>query len=145
MKRANLMLAAFALLLGSAGGVRADLVVNGGFETGDFTGWTTTGDYTFNGVASSGYAFGAQSGTYFAFLGNFSPDDTLSQTLATTAGQTYQLSFYLAGDGATPNDFSATVGNTTVFSQTNIPYQDYQQFTSTFTATSSSTSLSFAF
>ena len=43
MKRATLILAALALLSGWPGQAKADLIVNGGFETGDFTGWTTNG------------------------------------------------------------------------------------------------------
>lgn len=30
----------------------ADIIVNGGFETGDFTGWTQTGDGSYSGVST---------------------------------------------------------------------------------------------
>ena len=81
------------------------LVQNGGFETGDFTGWTLVGNtivYNWRGNstvydavedAASGYDV-VHSGTYGAFLG----DDqlaTLSQSLTTVAGQNYLLSFWL--------------------------------------------------
>jgi hypothetical protein len=81
------------------------LVENGGFETGDFTGWTLVGntivyygygDFTiYNAVedAASGYDV-VYSGTYGAFLGD-NKLATLSQTLATVAGQNYLISFWL--------------------------------------------------
>ena len=42
----------------------ANLVVNCGFETGDFTGWTQSGNTGFTGVSTGIYAY---SGNYGAF------------------------------------------------------------------------------
>jgi hypothetical protein len=80
-------------------------VENGGFETGDFTGWTLVGDTIVNSGrgqvtiydavenASSGFEV-VHSGTYGAFLGD-GQLATLSQTLASVAGQNYLISFWL--------------------------------------------------
>jgi MYXO-CTERM domain-containing protein len=84
----------------AAGPARANLVTNGGFETGDFTGWTLTGSG--GGVAIDSTA--AHSGTYdaaFALI-NGGTTATLSQAIATTAGQSYSLSFWLL-DQANPS------------------------------------------
>src|SRR5207342_1372158 len=77
-------------LLCSAAVANANLVTNGGFETGDFTGWTNGGNTGFTGVDP-----GIQhSGTYGAFFGPIGSNGFLSQTLATTAGGVYTLSFW---------------------------------------------------
>src|SRR5260370_23598673 len=49
MKRITFALLTFGLLIGFARPASAGLVVNGGFETGDFKGWTLGGntDFTF--------------------------------------------------------------------------------------------------
>lgn len=80
------------------------LVQNGGFETGDFTGWTLMGKSVvstpfgttvYNAVESStDYPLVVHSGTYGAFLGD-NQLATLSQTLPTVAGENYLLSFWL--------------------------------------------------
>lgn len=97
--------------------VGQNIVVNGGFETGDFTGWTLAGDtvygrYIFNVVTTdNGIAPPVEivhSGNYGAFLGQGGYLATLSQTLPTVSNQLYQVSFWLdnpvAGD---PQQFSA--------------------------------------
>lgn len=74
--------------------VAGNLVANCGFETGSFSGWTTT-------PAASGSDFGvnaewAHSGTYGAGFGATGTlDDSISQTLTTAPG-TVNLSFWLA-------------------------------------------------
>ena len=79
---------------------RANLVTNGGFETGDFTGWTLTG--TGGGVAiDTRFPHTGTSDAAFA-LANGGTTATLSQSIATTAGQSYSLSFWLL-DQASPS------------------------------------------
>jgi hypothetical protein len=63
----------------------ANLVTNPGFETGDLTGWTAQG----TGVNTTK----PHSGLYQASLGDHS---TVSQTIPTVAGATYDLSFWIA-------------------------------------------------
>jgi hypothetical protein len=77
-----------------------ELVVNGGFETGDFTGWTAGPD---NFVAL-GYGRDGGFGVKYGSLGVASP---LYQTITTTPGATYTFSFFQQTRGGTPNEFQA--------------------------------------
>jgi PEP-CTERM motif len=106
--RTLLATAAAAILVAGGAHAAANLIVNGGFETGDFTGWTAVdpSGETFVSVAFGPYV--PNSGTYFAALGAIGGDGTVSQTFADTPGATYESSFYLANDGDTPNDFTVT-------------------------------------
>jgi hypothetical protein len=138
--------------------IPGNLVTNCGFETGDFTGWTLTGNDVpgelnnlygvegtdpFDGISPN-------SGVDQAFFGDLVANaTTISQTLATVAGRTYIVDFYLAQDtspgGAQPphtNELIATFGGATLTSVTSIPMQPYQLESFTGTATSSSTTLS---
>jgi subtilase family serine protease len=80
--------------------VGQSIVINGGFETGDFTGWTLVGNTVigkdiYDAVeSSSSFPDVVHSGTYGAFLGDTNIA-TLSQTLNTLPGQNYLLSFWL--------------------------------------------------
>lgn len=96
---------AFALLAPLA---HANFVTNGGFETGDFTGWTLTGSA--DGVTNSGVAsLTPHSGTYNAFFTSNDPADPpggISQSITTIAGVTYTVDFWLKlDDSAQPNSF----------------------------------------
>lgn len=94
--------------LSPCGAQAGNLVVNCGFETGDFSGWTTGGNFGATGVSSSFYVYSAaNSGTYFAYLGPVGSDGILSRTLTTNPGDTYTVSFYLDAIGDSPSDFSA--------------------------------------
>ena len=97
---------ASVILLMAVPSAYANIVVNGGFETGDFTGWTVSAGAT--GVTTAGFdGFNPHSGTYFANLGNVGCCGSLSQTFSTIAGQTLTLDYFLAADGGTPSHFEA--------------------------------------
>jgi hypothetical protein len=144
--RISIVLALFAF---STAAFAQNLVQNGGFETGDFTDWTLSGDTGLIGVCSvsncpGGYA--PYDGTYSAYFGPVGDTATISQTITTTPGDTYTLSFYLANPvGGTPNYFSASLGNSS-FSFTNFGVAfNWQQFSLSTVATGDQTTLSFTF
>lgn len=135
--------AAFIALLTSGWLASANLINNPGFETGDFTGWTTT-------PAASGSLFGvdpfvAHSGSYGAFFGGVTVGsyDSISQTFATTAGSFYTVSFWLENLGDPPSDFQVLFGGNLVLDEFNTTAFPYTQFTFHLLATGSSTTLQF--
>ena len=129
----------------SCSSVFGNLVKNCGFETGDFTNWTgtTTADGN-SGVDGSD----VYSGNFEAYLGSIT-NDTLSQTINTVAGQGYTITFALDNDAAAdpthgyPNDFSASFGGATLFSETNAAFSNYVVYTVFGVATGPTTTLTF--
>ena len=123
--------------------VGPQLVQNGGFETGDFTGWSLTGSASANFVGDAAVpftnAFGRvryygsyyiHSGLYAAFLGESGDLASLSQTLATVPGQAYLLSFWLDNPGKfanppTPNQFTVAWNGNVLFNQANMRVFSY--------------------
>ena len=102
----------FVLLIASPVPTRAgSLVVNGGFETGDFSGWDLNDPSLGTFVATAFGSYVPNSGDYFAALGASGLPGTVSQDLNTTAGTTYILDYFLASDGFTPNEFSVAWGS----------------------------------
>jgi hypothetical protein len=91
---AGVMALAFTLSVGQS------IVQNGGFETGNFTDWTFSGDTVvgydiYDAVEGSGSGYSVvHSGGYGAFLGD-THLASLSQTLPTVPGQYYLLSLWL--------------------------------------------------
>ena len=120
-----------------------NLVNNPGFETGDYTGWTVTGDTSFTGVTTTM----PHSGSFSDQMGPSVSNGFLDQNIATTAGQSYIVDFWLANDDPTANNsFSAHFGGTTILSLTNSAPFSYTHFTSgPIMATSNSTDLNFTY
>ena len=127
-----------------------NLVANGNFATGDFTDWTLGGNTIWdNSLPEIFTDTNAEGGsTYAAGMGSMGPssssDGTLSQTIATTPGQTYTLSFWLQNEGSTGNDFQAIWNGQTLLSLTNAPQSGYTEYTYTVTATGSASTLEFS-
>jgi Protein of unknown function (DUF642) len=71
-------------------------------------------------------------------------DGTLSQTIATTAGQTYTLSFWLQNEASGTNDFKALWNGQTLLSPTDAPKSGYTQYTYSVTAAGNASTLEFS-
>lgn len=138
VKALGFAVALAALPLGSAS---AELVTNGGFETGDFTGWTVSDSSNNSDVTDSPVHSGA-------YAGEFGPSDgvgTAEQILATTPGQSYSLSFWLSNSNSVPNIFEAAIDGATLVSLIDDDPFDFTQYTFDFVAAGSSTQLLFTF
>ena len=131
--------------------VGESVVANGGFETGDFTGWTLVGDtiigqLIYNTVAPEAEFSGVvHSGFYGAFLGQSGHEATLTQTVATTPGQYYAVSCWLdnpvSGSG---QQFHAYWGGTNFVALVNPPAFGWTNLVFLTTAIDTNTVLQFA-
>src|SRR5258708_2856220 len=84
-----------------------ELLANPGFETGDFTGWTQSGNTGFSGATGAPHT-----GQFGAFFGPVGSMGFISQDLATIPGAAYEISWWLGNfrGTSTSNEFSATAG-----------------------------------
>jgi hypothetical protein len=119
-----------------------NLVVNGGFETGNFSGWALSGNTGSTTVGGTPH-----SGSYAANLGPVGSEGFITQTLLTTPGTSYVLTYWLANGGGTPNQFEAYIdGSVVPGSQLiNAPGFSYTQYSFTFVAAGPTTQLRFGF
>jgi len=137
------MVVTMGLAVGTA---QANIVTNGSFESGDFSGWTLAGNTGFTGVECPGVGFaGPGDGACDAFLGPVGSNGTLSQNLATLPGRLYSINFDFQPDGGTTSLFSATFGGTTLLNLSNPAASAYQVLHFTGLATAASTPLTFTF
>ena len=133
-----------AAALFATSAAHADLVTNGGFETGDFTGWSVVTDPLYDGVD----VLAPQAGTYAAFFGG--ANSSITQTLSTVAGSNYKVSFWLQLESdplgvAAPNAFSLDFGAATGMSLSDASAFGYTLYELTFIAAGASTNLTFNF
>jgi hypothetical protein len=131
---------------------QATTVFNGGFETGDLTGWTLTNGSVYDAVCQAGTPIGAatcivNSGDYAMSLGHAGGVTALSQSLTTTPGAIYTLDFYLANDNPTDvgvDTFEVMWDGSSVYSLSSPqPSFPYTLVSLNVTATSNSTTLAF--
>lgn len=111
------ILALVSLLgLGITQSARANLITNGGFETGNFSGWEVAGPD--NEVVGTDPFTAPHSGNYQASFG-FGPNSITSQNVATTPGSSYVVSFCLAASVHFQPGASLSVnwGGSTIFSR----------------------------
>ena len=88
--------------------------VNGGFETGDLTGWSSTA------VSVDNLFLGGEFGNFTARLAGtgLTHSGFLEQDVATTAGQHYTLGFVVGGDGdASSSSLTVSWDGTTILAQ----------------------------
>ena len=126
----------------------SNIVQNGGFETGDFSGWSLSGNYS-GSYVGSGPSF-AHSGNHGAQLGddseNFGYGASLEQTLPTAPGSSYLLTLWMENIyGIMPNIFQVGWGGVTLFNQADLPAQGWEQFQFVVAALSSNTVLQIRF
>jgi hypothetical protein len=113
-----------------------NLVQNPGFETGDFTDWTNDGNERVDSNSP-------HTGSYDADFPSVNIYGTISQTLTTTAGTSYTLTFWLENQASSGSgcDFQV-MWNNVLLSGGDISgcvYTPYTQYTFTITGTGSDT------
>ncbi len=144
-----------------------NLVANGSFETGDFTGWTVAApsypDYT--GVVPSGtngflsgslgaapgpYPVNADTGNFYALIGEPPTSGSVSQNITTIAGGDYTFSFaYFVYPGSNGAQFTASFGSDQVLNVSDVtapafgPTNQWAEVSYSVVATSSSTQILF--
>jgi hypothetical protein len=130
---------AAGLLIAPVSTARANLVSDPGFESCTPPGGQTPPDWSGSAICSAT----PHTGTWaagFAFS-----SQTLSQSLATTPGDTYDFSFWLLNNNPppNPNSFTASFGSGTVLDLTNASPFGYTFEDFTVTAAAASTTISF--
>lgn len=121
---------------------RAELITNGNFETGDLSGWTQSGTFQFTGVDDAD----PHSGTFGFFSGAVDSPDFIGQDLATAAGATYRLTYWLANrEGRRPTSFRVDWDGIEVDALANTSPFGYTEFSFDLVAADASTTLRFGF
>jgi len=119
------------------------LIVNGGFETGDLTGWTQYGNT--GGTAVVNNPAYVHSGNYALEIGPIAPG-YISQTIPTQIGHTYDVYFWMQNELGGVNNWELSYANNyPLFSGTDDPAFGWTDFLTGFRANRLSETLTFEF
>jgi hypothetical protein len=115
--------------------IAGNLVRNCGFETGDLTNWTKSGNNTSTIVLNSSTFI--HSGNFGLQVGSIGSDGFISQTLTTVAGSSYTITAWYHPLGSNPADFDIEWNGATLLDVPNAPASDWLQETVTAVGTGS--------
>jgi len=105
--------------------VATNLVHNCGFETGDFTSWTRSGDPSFTSIDSGS----AHTGNFGLDTGPTGDLGFIAQVLATgDQGAMHHISFWLLNLGGTPNRFQVSWEGNIIYDQSDLNQFGYTRF-----------------
>jgi outer membrane autotransporter protein len=149
LRRALLVGAALVGIALAAPAQAQNIVVNGGAETGDFTGWTNVASGWY--VSSTPYFGAPHTGTYVFGTGCVSSDCSFYQPLSLKVGASYTVSLWASNSSCAgcllPNNVGVRIGPggypvslAPVISQPNSPVA-WTFYSATFTATSTTETL----
>jgi hypothetical protein len=94
----------------------AQIIANGNFGTGNFSGWTQGGNLGFTQVCNFNCAgIGGYPGGNYAELGPIGSTGSLSQTFTLPSAGAYTLSFLLGSNPGIVDSFTASIDGTNVF------------------------------
>jgi len=104
--------------------VAGNLVMNCGFETGDFTGWTRSGDPGFTSVDPGS----AHTGNFGLDTGPVGDLGFIAQQLPTgDQGAMHHISFWLLNLGGTPNRFQVSWEGNIIYDVSDLPAFEYRR------------------
>ena len=119
-------------------------ILNGGFEAGTFTNWTASGNFGLSTISTA--ANYRHSGTYGAQLYANGSLGFLSQTLSTTPGAVYSISFWLRNPTSiTNNEFQVSWNGNVLLDMTNLPITGWTNIQLMVTATAGLSVLQFGY
>ncbi len=129
-----------------AASANANLVVNGGFETGNFSSWNTQ-------AAAAGSDFSvingqSHSGSFSAlFQADQNQYDSIWQSLNTVQGTSYTISFWVYNAGVGEDSMQVLWEGNTILNSTpiNAPLEDWTEFSVNAMATTNGSDLKFKF